>query len=204
MDGFDSCSSASGASCERDDGRHTLVLDMDETLLHSSFEWAAADFVMPIDVDGERFTVYVRKRPHVEYFLRKCCEMFKVVVWTASIQGYAEPVIKKLLECAGVEAKVPVLYRPSCTLMQSTFIKDLSKLSPDLSRICIVDNSPAVAVLQPKNLIPITSWFSDVTDAALLDLLPFLERVKASPSIFDVLSRAAAVREPITVNTTDL
>eukprot|EP01064_Diplonema_japonicum_P021959 TRINITY_DN31568_c0_g1_i1.p1 TRINITY_DN31568_c0_g1~~TRINITY_DN31568_c0_g1_i1.p1 ORF type:complete len:201 (+),score=36.91 TRINITY_DN31568_c0_g1_i1:46-648(+) len=189
-----SIDSSSCCGSEADDGRHTLVLDMDETLLHSSFEWSAADYVMPITVDGEGHTVYVRKRPHVEYFLRKVSEMFNVIVWTASVKGYAEPVIRKLLQDARVATPINVMYRTECDLVSDIFIKDLSRLGVPLEKVFIVDNSPAVALRQPKNLIPISSWFSDVTDAALLDLLPFLERIQSSCSIFDVLSRATAVR----------
>ena len=66
--------------------RKTLVLDLDETLVHSSFKPIPnADFVLSIDLEGVIHRVYVRKRPGVDHFLRCCAEKFEVVVFTASL-----------------------------------------------------------------------------------------------------------------------
>jgi TFIIF-interacting CTD phosphatase-like protein len=66
--------------------RKTLVLDLDETLVHSSFKPIPnADFVLSIDLEGVIHRVYVRKRPGVDHFLRCCAERFEVVVFTASL-----------------------------------------------------------------------------------------------------------------------
>ena len=177
--------------------RNTLVLDMDETLLHSSFQPTPADFVVPICTSGQSYSVYVRKRPYVEYFLRKACEMFEVVIWTASIQDYAEPIIDKLVALAGGQtAGIKRMYRTSCTTVSGQFIKDLSTMGVPLDNVCIVDNSPAVAVLQPQNYIPISSWFRDAGDAALLDLLPLLERLGEASTPLDVLAVSQIAHTP--------
>ena len=52
-----------------------LVLDLDETLVHSSFRPVPhADFVIPVEIDGRLVDVYVLKRPHVDEFLRQARE----------------------------------------------------------------------------------------------------------------------------------
>ncbi|KAJ9436832.1 putative phosphatase PSR2 [Diplonema papillatum] len=183
------------ASRVREGARHTLVLDLDETLLHSSFEPTTADFIVPITVDGQRHTVYARKRPFVDYFLRKAGELFSVIVWTASVRSYAEPLIDALLSSAGTSVQVERMYRTECTELYGEYAKDLTKCSGSLDTVCLVDNSPAAACLQVKNHIPISSWFSDGSDTALLRLLPFLERVSCSHSVYDVLEPAQAVLE---------
>lgn len=59
----------------------TLVLDLDETLVHSSFKPVPnADFVVPVEVDGIVHRVFVCKRPGVDEFMKK--------VRSASIQPH--------------------------------------------------------------------------------------------------------------------
>ncbi|KAB8100615.1 hypothetical protein EE612_031190, partial [Oryza sativa] len=58
----------------------TLVLDLDETLIHSSaVDRDGADFSFPMYHGLKEHTVYVKKRPHVDTFLQKVSEMFKMV-----------------------------------------------------------------------------------------------------------------------------
>jgi hypothetical protein len=50
----------------------TLILDLDETLVHSSFKPVAnADFVVPVEVDGIVHRVFVCKRPGVDAFMKR-------------------------------------------------------------------------------------------------------------------------------------
>ncbi len=55
------------------DTRPTLVLDLDETLVHSSvMPLSGADFVFPVEMEegeGGKFTVYAKKRPFCDQFL---------------------------------------------------------------------------------------------------------------------------------------
>ena len=44
----------------QDVGKKTLVLDLDETLVHSSFKPTAdPDFIIPVEIDGRIVDVYV-------------------------------------------------------------------------------------------------------------------------------------------------
>ena len=50
---------------------HTLVLDLDETLVHCSTEQLVGyDFTFPVTVGGVEYVVYVRRRPYFEHFLQ--------------------------------------------------------------------------------------------------------------------------------------
>ena len=63
-----------------------LVLDLDETLVHSSFKPVdVSDFTIQVEIENHVYTVYVLKRPGVEEFLNKVAEWFEVVVFTASL-----------------------------------------------------------------------------------------------------------------------
>jgi len=63
-----------------------MVIDLDETLVHSSFKPINnADFVVPVEIDGTVHQVYVLKRPYVDEFLQRMGEMFECVLFTASL-----------------------------------------------------------------------------------------------------------------------
>jgi TFIIF-interacting CTD phosphatase-like protein len=50
--------------------KKTLVLDLDETLVHSSFKPIPnPDYIIPVEIDGRLVDVYVLKRPWLDHFL---------------------------------------------------------------------------------------------------------------------------------------
>lgn len=66
---------------------------------------------------------------------------YTLVIYTASMPEYADPVIDWLDNGRGLFAKR--LYRDACHLQPSgSYVKDLSLVDPDLSRVCFMDNSP--------------------------------------------------------------
>jgi RNA polymerase II subunit A small phosphatase-like protein len=75
----------------------TLVLDLDETLVHSSFRPVPnPDMILSIDIEGIQSNVYVLVRPHVDAFLEKMSEIYEIVIFTASLSQYAKPLVKRL------------------------------------------------------------------------------------------------------------
>lgn len=167
-------------------GRNTLVLDLDETLVHSSFKpIMLADHVIDIELDGMVHQVYVRRRPYVEEFLLRMSELFEVVVLTASLEVYADPVLDELdYEGYLVHHR---LFRDSCANLNGNYIKDLSYLGRPLHTVIIIDNSPTSYLFQPRNALPIDSWFDDANDTQLRDLIPVLERASKVDNVFTVL-----------------
>ncbi|SGZ54238.1 CIC11C00000005167 [Sungouiella intermedia] len=160
-----------------------LILDLDETLVHSSFKYLrTADFVIPVEIDNQVHHVYVIKRPGVDEFLRKVGKWFEVVVFTASVSKYGDPLLDKLDIYNLVHHR---LFRDSCYNYQGNFIKNLSQIGRPLADSIIIDNSPASYIFHPQHSIPISSWFSDTHDNELLDLLPFLEDI-SKPNVDDV------------------
>ncbi|EEQ38817.1 dullard-like phosphatase domain protein [Clavispora lusitaniae] len=155
-----------------------LILDLDETLVHSSFKYLrTADFVIPVEIDNQVHHVYVIKRPGVDEFLEKVGRWFEVVVFTASVAKYGDPLLNKLDISKSVHHR---LFRDSCYNHEGNFIKNLSQIGRPLSDSIIIDNSPASYIFHPQHSIPISSWFSDTHDNELLDLLPFLEDISKS------------------------
>ena len=74
-------------------GRKTLALDLDETLVHSQFNAVKSDYIIPIDVEGRICNIYVLKRPGVDFFLQQMAEYFEVIIYTASLSKYADPLM---------------------------------------------------------------------------------------------------------------
>ena len=119
-----------------DYGKNTLVLDLDETLVHSSFSQMEADITLEIIVDRQKFKIFVLERPGLKEFLQKCCDLFEVVIFTASLSVYADPLLNILDPHGRVSFR---LFRESCSYVGGTYIKDLSKLGRDLKKVVIVD-----------------------------------------------------------------
>ncbi|KAJ1991625.1 hypothetical protein H4R33_001286 [Dimargaris cristalligena] len=169
----------------QDMGKKCLVLDLDETLLHSSFRMVEnPDYIVPVKLEGQTHNVYVLKRPGVDEFMKKVGEHFEVVVFTASLSKYADPVLDLLDIHKVVRHR---LFRESCILYAGNYVKDLSRIGRPLGDLIIVDNSPASYAFHPNNAIPITTWFNDTHDTELLDLVPFLLDLKDVPDVSTVL-----------------
>ena len=86
-----------GPIAEKNIGKQCIVLDLDETLVHSSFKPVPnPDCIIPVEIESIVHHVYVRKRPGVDKFLKRCGELFEIVVYTASLSKYADPLLDKL------------------------------------------------------------------------------------------------------------
>ncbi|KAL4907323.1 hypothetical protein BDW74DRAFT_123161 [Aspergillus multicolor] len=153
--------------------RKCLVLDLDETLVHSSFKvLERADFTIPVEIEGQYHNIYVIKRPGVDQFMKRVGELYEVVVFTASVSKYGDPLLDQLDIHGVVHHR---LFRDSCYNHQGNYVKDLSQVGRDLRDTIIIDNSPTSYIFHPQHAIPISSWFSDAHDNELLDLIPVLE-----------------------------
>lgn len=167
-------------------GKKCLVLDLDETLVHSSFKPVPdADFIVPVEIEGTVYKVYVLKRPFVDEFLDAVAEDYEVVIFTASLSKYANPLLDMLDKNQVVSHR---LFRESCVLHGQAYVKDMSKIGRKMRDIIIVDNSPLSYAFQPTSAIPISSWFDDRSDRALKELIPVLRtRLKDIKDVRDIL-----------------
>ena len=140
---------------------YTLVLDLDETLIH--FKSNPND-----DNSG-----ILQFRPFLSEFLIGVSKYYELIVFTAATEDYANPIIDAI-EKKGIKFEYR-LYRIHTVVINNDFVKDLSRLGRDLSRIIIVDNMEQNYKLQPENGITIRPfWGKDANDMALVDLLGLL------------------------------
>lgn len=162
-----------------------LVIDLDETLVHSSFKPISnADFIVPVEIDGTIHQVYVLKRPHVDEFLKHMGDLYECVLFTASLAKYADPVTDLLDKWGVFRAR---LFREACVFHRGNYVKDLRRLGREVSQVIIIDNSPASYVFHPDNAVPVQSWFDDMSDRELLDLIPFLENLSKVDNVYAAL-----------------
>lgn len=107
-------------------GRKCLVLDLDETLVHSSFKILnQADFTIPVEIEGQYHNVYVIKRPGVDAFMKRVGELYEVVVFTASVSKYGDPLLDQLDIHHVVHHR---LFRESCYNHQGNYVKVMNTI----------------------------------------------------------------------------
>ena len=169
-------------------GKKTLVLDLDETLVHSQFGAfeVPSDVIIKINLDNEIHDIHVLVRPGVKEFLEKISKRFEIVIFTASISKYASPLLDILDKNNYCSFR---LYRENCTFLNSSFVKDLKKLGRNLKDVIIVDNSPMAYCLNNENGIPILTWFEDKTDRELYKICPVLEFLSLVPDVRDYIKK---------------
>ena len=144
--------------------KYTLVLDLDETLICYK--------INPLD---DRQGI-LRFRPYLDEFLDVVSKYYELVIFTSATTEYADPIIDAI-EQNNLYFDYR-LYRQHAIVYNNDFVKDLSRLGRDLSKVIIVDNMPQNFRLQKENGIFIKAfWGEDVNDTALYDLGLILEQI---------------------------
>ncbi|CAH8439724.1 unnamed protein product [Schistosoma bovis] len=174
-----------GPKSETDKSKKCFVIDLDETLVHSSFKVIEhADFKVGVEIDGVTHRVYVLKRPHVDLFLSTMADLYECVLFTASLAKYADPVADFIDKWHAFRYR---LFRESCVYHRGNYVKDLSHLGRPINQVVILDNSPASYMFHASHAVQISSWFDDANDRVLLDLIPYFEKLATQPNVVDFL-----------------
>jgi Dullard-like phosphatase family protein len=156
-------------------GLKTLVLDLDETLIHASFTHIPQeDFIVPVQTECRLLNISVLKRPGLDTFLKELSEVYELVLFTASTSRYANPIIDRIDPQHLISHR---FYRHNCTFAGKGFIKDLSILNKHLKDVVIVDNLALSYALQPENALPVDTWIDDKKDKQLYNLIPILRHL---------------------------
>ena len=140
----------------------TLVLDLDETLVHS--DWRRER--------GWR----TFKRPGVDEFLQHMSQFYEIVVYTGQLSTYGDPIMERLDPNRFVPYR---LYRDATLYKDGKHYRDLKRLNRDLKRVLYV-SSDVKNCTSEENAIAIKPWKMESNDTTLLDLMPFLEMIVRS------------------------
>lgn len=171
---------------------HTLVLDLDETLLHfstSPLPYATCSF--SLEANDLTFQLYGGFRPHLNDFLKFASENFELVVFTASHSSYAQRIVS-LIDPLG-EYITHTLSRDSCFFVGGSYLKDLTILGRDLSKTIIIDNCPQSFAYHPSNGIHIRPWYLDPSDCHLVDLQHILLECSFADDVRDIIRRNSLI-----------
>jgi len=152
---------------------YTLVLDLDETLVHTP-------------ASSKSFRV----RPGAAQFLQKMSSLgYELVIFTTATQDYADSIIDQIDPRKLIKFR---LYRQHTLPWGPLHIKDLSRLGRDLGRTLIIDNIAENFLLQPQNGILIRDWLEDPQDQCLFNLTPVLEElINTCAQVPDIMGRYA-------------
>jgi RNA polymerase II subunit A small phosphatase-like protein len=167
-----------------------LILDLDETLIHSEYnsepDWY--DFSFSKDSYGQTEFFYTQKRPFLKEFLNVVKVNFNLAIWTAASHEYAQEIIKEI----GLKEEDLVFFyhKEMCTLrydydQQNYYgVKKLEKIKSfcPLERVLIVDDIVETAQFNYGNLINIKPFNGNRNDIELLKLVSYLEKIKDEPN----------------------
>lgn len=159
-----------------------LILDLDNTLISSADKKEMSKLkginhtlLNSIKMDGTDFTVF--SRPHLQEFLDFAFANFNVTVWTAASQSYGEFIIRNILFKNRANSRFNMFFfhdencKQSEKMFKSNSPKDLrylyyikhkGKMLYQPCNTVIVDDLPAVAEANPKNVI--RAKYFDVKD----------------------------------------
>ena len=169
--------------------RKTLVLDLDETLIHSAFEpfIPRDDITLRMKMKDNDIIIHVLKRPYLDEFLNIVTQKYEVVIFTASISDYANPLLDQLDPMKKISHR---LFREHCTKTDNgLFIKDLNRLGRDLKNVIIIDNNPVSFIANKANGLPILTWHSIQSDNELIKLIPLLTYLSNVDDIRPIINK---------------
>ena len=171
----------------KNSNKKLLILDLDETLIHSDVDRlldqkkTKYDAVLNFfDLDDQQNTeLPILLRPGLFEFLDYASENFDLVIFTASEKLYADKIID-YIEKDKKYFKMR-LYREHCIFIEpGLYIKNLNIFKPykKIKDIIIVDNSLFSFANQLNNGILVTSFFDDENDSFLISLKEYLTMIK--------------------------
>ncbi|EKG01919.1 PTP1-interacting protein, 39 kDa, putative [Trypanosoma cruzi] len=191
-------------------GKPTLVLDIDETLLHTYG-------MRLVREDTVGFSLYLR--PHAREFLQELKELYEIVFWTAGTASYCSAMVDALevqvLQLPRSfynveEIKHLVRGSPSTehvnffalsrtqTLEENSYMKYLPMLGRPMHRVIMVDDNVRSFPLNPRNAVKISPFLPD--DRVLMEYSQALSLMKENgdekkewdASLLEVINRGKA------------
>lgn len=141
----------------------TVILDLDGTLIgldkKENDEESQEDEEDEEDEDEDEDKKMIL-RPGLFEFLDNLIELkCELIVFTSSNKNYADKIIDEIEKNKKYFKKR--LYRENCVLIGAAYVKDISKLGRELSKVIIIDNDLACFYLQPENGILIKPFIID-------------------------------------------
>ena len=129
--------------------KYTLVLDLDETLVHYI---------------SDNESAYIQIRPGAEEFIKELSEYYEIIIFTAALQTYADLVLDGIDPDGVISDR---LYRQHTVSVGNANIKNLDNIGRNIKHVIIIDNSMENFALQPKNGLNIIDFEGNEYDEEL-------------------------------------
>lgn len=159
-----------------------LILDLDETLVHSvqSPELPSTHETPFVPVLGQK--IRFNLRPHAVEFLKNVSKLFTIYLFTASEFKYAEAILKQIDPDSRYVTRV--FDRKYCSVTKKGYlVKDLRIFQESrLEKILLVDNTFYCFFCNLQAGIPITDFIDDKKDNQLQQLEAYLRFLVRGPS----------------------
>jgi len=156
---------------------HVLLLDLDETLIRSSKQkptisgYGDSRLVTFVE-NGEQTRVYVIDRPYLKDFITEVSKKYKIYIYTAGTQEYAEAVVKGT-ECSQMISGI--YSRKDCKMTcENSYEKDIFSFGFDEKKLVFIDDWKSHTTHAPSNSINIKFFSGRQSDRELLKLKGFL------------------------------
>ena len=168
--------------------KRLAIFDLDETLIHcelKDIDSAQKKIKIKMSASLEK-TIGLNIRPNFEKSILKIKEKYHVIMFTASLQKYADAVMDEIDPTGSLfEYR---LYRNSCTQIkvdnQIYYIKDLRVLKNiSLDDIVIIDNSLLSFAFHLDNGIPILPYYRGDDEIEMKSLVKLLDNLADVPQI---------------------
>lgn len=157
-----------------DDSKILLILDLDETLIHSdlNLKWSVHDLYITCQ---DQSIIPVNLRPYLFEFLDFCNEHFEMIIFTASCSDYANPIIDHIEKDKSYFKYR--FYREHCLNYGNLFLKDLSIFDKPLSKTVIVDNNILSFSHYLANGVLVSSFTNESDDMDLCSLVEYFKTI---------------------------
>ena len=145
--------------------KYTLLISLDGTLIHFKID----------NKNKNNNKGIIQLRPGLNEFLSDIKPYYEIIAFSNGDKKYTDLLINSLdKNKIFFENK---LYREHCIIMNNDFVKDISKLGKDLSKIIIVDNLVQNFRLNLENGINIKSFNGEINDKILKELGKILIKI---------------------------
>ena len=145
---------------------YTLIIDLDETMVSFKF------------TNEKKGIGILYLRPNLENFLEVIKDYYEIIPFTSASRDYADIALDLIEKNERKKYFEKRLYREHTTQFGMKYVKELSKLGRDLSKVIIVDNLSQCFKLNTENGILISSFFGeDENDKALIELQKILIKI---------------------------
>jgi len=170
--------------------KRLLILDLDETLIHSVDQYVPKKSTVKVD------HWYVYPRPGLIPFLRDISALYYLAVWSAADELYVNSIISKVIPNDIIFEFI--WDRSRCTKRididtkvsyYEKNLKKVKKLNYSLDDIIIVDDIPENASRNYGNLITVKPYYGETYDDELPKLFHYLKYLSTKENIRSIEKR---------------